>query len=401
MQGARYPSTLSLQPVALSVILALTSINCRGYWPLRWPRKDLWVPATSSLSPIQLPVSELAASPSRIEQDHVSVAAVLIEPRRTKQIFGTDLVRKGVQPLLLRIHNGNDRAYLFDKAHVNPPAIPAAQAARRTDLHPTITLARYLKWLVFVVPGIIVESIVEPASTFNFPGIEEAAQRPPRSNAQRLTADFLKHEIADEEIGPNGSLEGVLFIHPPRLGSAVRVTLINAHTRQPLVLDIPTPPPVYVERHAYPHPSEKVWNAAVSAATHIKSWRVLSTDKTRGMMLVKKGWTGSSWVAPVQITMTVEQTNERWTQVTLQSPLRRATSVGYGEHSATIDKFFAGLDGLFPRPSPRRRRARTRQRTLPAQPAAPPTSTGEEGAQAAPAPPSSEATHDEQSPNPR
>jgi len=275
----------------------------------------------------------------------VAVALALIDPQRTKETFRADLVRRGVQPLMVVIHNGSDQPYVFHKANVGSRAIPAGKAAQRAYVHPTVTAARFVKWLIFLIPGLVFESIVEPASTLDFPGIEEAARRPSVPNHRALRDEFARHEIADAEIWPGRDHAGVMFIRPPKLGSVIPVTLVNARTQQPLVFEMPTPPPVYTALHAYGYPYEEVWDGAVHVATRIVSWKVLSNDKAAGVIAVRKGWFFSPW--KTRMTIAVQRLGGERAQVTVQSPLRRTTSVGYGEHSRTIDRFFDELDNRF------------------------------------------------------
>ncbi|MBI3020674.1 MAG: hypothetical protein HYY59_01575 [Candidatus Omnitrophica bacterium] len=335
-------------PVALGLVLAHVSLGCGGYRPVRWPRSDLWAPSRSVRPPIQLPGSGAASAQGRIQQDHVDVAVEFLDERQTKEAFHADFVRSGIQPVRLLIQNGSDQPYRFRKADVDPRSIPAASVARRVYVHPAETVARLVKWVAFFIPGLVFESIVEPATSLDFPGIEEAARRPPTPDNRSIKADFLKHEIADAEIGPNGSLAGVLFIRPPRLGSVLTVKLFTARTQQPAVFEVPTPPPVYVQARPYPHPYEKVWDAVLATSNDIRSWRLVERDKPRGRITVRKGVKLLMWTNAVQMTVAVEQLNERRTQVRLELPLPRSTTAAYGTRRPSIEKFFQGLDHLLP-----------------------------------------------------
>ena len=331
--------------VSLGLALALSSLSCGGYRPIRWPRSDLWTPSPVEAFTIQLPDADLMRDAGRVQKDNVSVAVALLDPQRTKETFHADLVRHGVQPLMVVIHNGSDQPYVFHKADVGSRAIPAGKAARRAYVHPTVIAARFVKWLFFLIPGLVFESIVEPASTLDFPGIEEAARRPSVPPHRAIRDEFARHEIADTEIGPGRDHTGVMFVRPPKLGSVIPVTLVNARTQQPLVFEMPTPPPVYTALHEYGYPYEEVWDGAVDVARHIVSWKVLSNDKAAGVIAVRKGWFFSP--RKTRMTIAVQKLGDEHTQVTVQSPLRRTTSVGYGEHSRTIDRFFDELDKRF------------------------------------------------------
>lgn len=334
------------RPLTLTLVLALSSVGCAGYRPVRWPRSDLWSPSPSEPSTIRLPSTEAADYAGRIQKENVSVAVELIDPQRATQMFHADLVRHGVQPLMVAIHNSSDQTYVFRKANVAAHRIPARKAAQWACVHPVATVAQSVRWLAFLVPGLIVESIVEPASTLDFTGIEEAARRPPATHNQAITADFVAHEIADAEIFPDHDHAGILFIRPPKLGGILPVTLINASTSQSLRFEIPTPPPVYAESHDYAHPYDTVWNAAVKSAERIASWRVVSTEKAGGVIAVRKGLPPFTRTRPM--TITVKPLNDRSTRVTIQTALRRATSTGLGERSLVIPKFFEGLAHRLP-----------------------------------------------------
>lgn len=339
-------------PVALGVVLAHVSLGCGGYRPVRWPRSELWAPSRSVRPPIQLPGSGTATSLGRIQKDSVEVAVEFLDARRTKEAFHADFLRNGLQPIRVLIQNGSDQPYLFRKADVDRRYLPAASVARRVYVHPAETVARLVKWVAFFIPGLVFESIVEPMTALDFPGIQEAARRPPTPDNRSIKADFLKHEIADAKILPNGSLAGVMFIRPPKLGSVLTVKLFNARTQQPVVFDIPMPPPVYAEAHTYSHPYEKVWDAVLTTSNDIRSWRLVASDKPTGRITVRKGMKLLMWTNAVQMTVAVEQLDERRTQVRLEMPLPRSTTAAYGTPRPSIEKFFQGLAQLLPAAPP-------------------------------------------------
>lgn len=336
--------------LAFSLALCLSTLGCGGYFPLRWPRRDLWSPGERATHPIELPSRELADYPGRVRKEGVSVVAALIGPSRATDVFGVDLLRNGVQPLLVIIRNDSPHPYLFRKANVDPKYLSAARVARLAEVHPTVAVARYLKWLFFIIPGFVFDTVVEPATTLEFPGMREAAQRPPRAHDPRITADFVNNEIPDAEIRPQSSLAGVMFVRPLKLGGVLPVTLVNIDTRQPVIVEIPTPPPVYVEQHEYSHPYETVWDAVVKTAAHIPSWRLTSTDQPRGTIAVHHGLTFLAWTSSSTMTISLQKLTDQKTQVALQSTLPQADSRGYGKHSRTVDRFFGELSSLFPQP---------------------------------------------------
>ena len=337
-----------MPPVALGLVLALSSLGCGDYWPVRWPRSDLWTHHRSVRPPIQLSQGGAAIALGRIQKDDVEVVVELMDAFQTKEAFHADFVGSGIQPMHVLIHNGSDHPYRFRKAEVDARYLPAASVARRVYIHPGEIVADLVKWVAWFIPGFVFESVVEPATTLDFPGIEEAARRPPTPDNQSIKADFMKHEIADAEIGPNGSLEGVMFIRPPKLGGVLRVKLLNARTQQPLVFELPTPPPVYTQGRLYSHPYEKVWDAVLTAISGVRGWRVLASDKPKGLISVRKGVKLLGWTRAVQMTVAVEKIDDRLTQVKLEMPLPRSTTATYGTYSPSIEKFFQALDRLLP-----------------------------------------------------
>ena len=338
-----------IPPIALSLTVVLSTSGCGGYVPLRWPRRDLWASNASPRRPIKLPTNDAVAYPGRVEQEQVAVAVELLDSRRTKEVFGVDFVRNGIQPLMVVIRNDSAHTYLFRKTNVDQRYIPAERAARMASPHPALQAARVIRWLVFLLPGVIFESIIEPATTLDFPGIEEAASRPPSSNRQRIKADFLQEEISDGPIRSNSSRAGVLFVRPLQLGSVIRLPLVDAQTQQSLLFELPTPPPLYLEHHDYPYPSERVWEAVTNTIASIRSWHVVSSDHDSGVIVVKRGFTFLKWTTAMQMTVAIQTRHDRTTQVELRSPLRRTDSAGYGVHSLSIDQFFDRLEVALPR----------------------------------------------------
>ncbi len=369
------------RPFALSLALTFSSVGCAGYCPVRWPRSDLWSPSVDTTPVIEWPSTALTDYPKHLEQEHVTLVVEFIDPQLTKGLFHADLLRHGIQPVVVIIHNESEQPYGFRKADVDAHYLPAARVAHWAMVHPARTTVRFMKWLTFLIPGVVVESIVEPTSTLDFPGLEEAACRPAIPNNRYIHADFLHHEIADAEVGPHSSLAGLMFIRPPILGSIIPVSLVNTQTRQPLIFEVPTPPAVYVDGREYAQSFDLVWDAALKTATAIRSWRLMAVDKASGVITVKNGFTFLRWGTAAQIILTIEKGDpstratafrcgsflgmaprraprvlpvvlHQHTRVNVQSTLRRATSVGSGEHSATIDRLLKELDSLFPQEAP-------------------------------------------------
>ena len=362
---------------ALSLLVGLSSFGC--YTSVRWPRRTLWAPSVEARSPIQPPQVAASSAVSRIEQDGVSVLLDVLDRRRTQELFHADLLGRGVQPLFLAIRNGSGQTYQFSKADVALPLMPSAQAAQRSLLHPAARAARLVQWGLFFFPGLVMQSVVEPTTTLDFPVFEETAKRPPRADRQAITAEFQQQEIADGAISPDGTKTGFVFVRPLRMGQTISLRLINAATQQPLVLRVPMPPPVYAQRRDYAHPYEKAWDAVVSTASAIKAWRPVSSDRDQGILIVRKGVWAWRWSTLTEMTITVERLGERRTRVTLHSPLRGSTSLAYGTRAPSIERFFEEIDLLLPPPPPP-------PRALPKKPKAQTTPSQEKPALPSPVP---------------
>ncbi len=338
-------------PVALSLALLSFNVGCSSYRPIRWPRRELWAASVESAPPITIPSSKLSAYPNHLEQDHVAVAVEFIDPLRAKDLLHVDPAKHGVQPLMIVIQNGSGQSYRFDKTDVGARVVPAARVASWAGPHPVVTVLRYLKWAAFFIPGFIFDTVVEPATTFEFPGIQDASQRPARFNRQQMSADLVEHEIADTAIAPDAAHAGFLFIRTPAPDGRLSITLTNARTRQPSIFDVPIPPPMHVERYDYPHPYPMVWDAALRATARVPGWRITSTDEAHGLILVSasRGILWRTMGAPIRITLQ-RVTNVR-TRAVIESRLQRPDHTGRGEHFRTIGGFLNRLAALLPKPT--------------------------------------------------
>ena len=329
-------------------ILILATAGCGGYWPVLWPKRTMWVANPIERSPIQLPTADAAVYPNQLHKDGVVLVVDFMTPTRTKDTFHADLLLHGIQPLFLIVENRSKYTYAIAKSTIDPHYIPAARAARQAFVHPVTTTLRTIKWLTFLLPGIVMESVVEPTSTLDFPKFEEAAQRPPKPDNASLKAAFEAVEMVDGPIGPQRVRSGVVFVRPLTLGSVIPVTLINTGTQQPLVFDILTPPPLFVDEREYPYPSVLVWDTAVKTVRAMTGWRVASVDQPEGMITLQQGVRVFGWKTTRRTTITVHAIDEHRTSVKCQSSLRRSDSAGAGERSRNVDRFLQELDQVFP-----------------------------------------------------
>ena len=158
-----------------------------------------------------------------VEHAGVSVELQVLSAKETEEIFDVNLVRKRVQPLVIRIKNGSVVAYRFRKADVDEHYLPAATAAKQAYENPLVVG----KSVVGRVLGYL------PSKVFKSP-----AKVPERPILNRtIQESFVREEIPDAEIGANGKLSGFLYVRPLAPGSFIRVKLINIQTQEPLVFE--------------------------------------------------------------------------------------------------------------------------------------------------------------------
>ena len=168
-----------------------------------------------------------AKVPGRVTQADVSVDVQVLNAERTKDIFDLDLIKKGVQPLFIKIHNTSQQAYRFSKAGVDAHYIPASLAAQAAYDNLLLVGGRVVKYTVTSIPKAI------------FVKSHKKKDVKPALLNRDTRAVFEKEEIADREIKPNETLSGFLYLYPLASHSHVTVTLINVQTQAPLVFDIP------------------------------------------------------------------------------------------------------------------------------------------------------------------
>ena len=165
------------------------------------------------------------SAPGTVQQAGVSVNVQCLTAEETNDIFDTDLVGKGIQPLVITIHNDSQQTYQFRKADVDDHYIPAATAARAAYENPIAESAgvatRALSKVWSLLPHKQKEAL--PSSVLN----------------KEVRASFVREEIADADIGPGGSRSGFMYTKPQQPGSHISVRLINSQTQEPLVFEIP------------------------------------------------------------------------------------------------------------------------------------------------------------------
>ena len=168
---------------------------------------------------------QTAAPAVRVEKAGVSVEVGVMSPEETSDIFGVDLIKRGIQPLMMTIRNGGAQTYRFRKADVDANYVPAAAVATHAYENPVVTGGRVAGWLLWHVPA------------FVFPSLQRGTRRPAlRRDVRR---DFAREEIADTEIGPGGVARGFMFIRHREGGGPLMVRLLNVQTQDVLIIEIP------------------------------------------------------------------------------------------------------------------------------------------------------------------
>ena len=331
--------------VSIALWCSLGIAGCGGYAPIRRPNSDLWQRSVAPVLVNAVPEIEQIPRTQYAQQDGVRVSAALLDAGLTRAVFQADLVGRGVQPLALAIHNDSDRTYQFQKGRVEPRYVPAARAARYAA-PPLITrTARELQWLGFFVPGLLMEGLIEPLSTIDFPKFEEAARRPAAMDRRGLAEAFAAREIPDAEVPPQGALEGVMFIPVRPVDRPLTMRLVDAQTQQPLELPLGLPA-TYVTFREYPQTLPIVWSAASAAARQIKSWRVMS-DSATGVISARPRASWPMWIRHAPVTISLQQASVDRTVLKVEGPWRGKTTEDYGRSSPTIDRFLATLDAQF------------------------------------------------------
>lgn len=164
-----------------------------------------------------------AEATERVEQAGVVVELHVLSARETEDIFDVNLVRKRVQPLVIRMKNESGTTYRFRKADVDEHYLPAATAAKQAYENPLVVG----KSVVGRVLGYLPSKILRPkAKTSDRPMFNRAIQE-----------SFVREEIPDGEIGANGKLSGFLYVRPLEPGAPIRVKLMNVQTQEPLVFE--------------------------------------------------------------------------------------------------------------------------------------------------------------------
>jgi hypothetical protein len=335
-------------------MLACALAGCGGYWVVRWPQRTLWASSVKPAPEIQ-PESLLANLPldsvGRAERGGVRATLELLDAPRSQALFQAHLQQHRVQPALLAVENASATSYLFNKANLAKDYVPASETGAWACEHPSLTVARHARWLLLFLPGLLMQTVIEPASTLDFPKFEELVSRPEGSGCRTVQEAFSRAEIADGLLSPGEARQGVLFLRPVPLGQALALTLIDPDTQETLVLELPTPPPVQTVSRQYAAPPEAVWTA-VTDAVRATSWSLLSSDQAAGTLTARTGFRILGWDTRSRFAVSVAPVDAAKTEVAIESTLRGRDSTALGRYSQTVDDVLATLDGKLAAPKP-------------------------------------------------
>lgn len=339
---------------AFALIIAMACMSgCAGYWPLRLPQRDLWAAAPVEPEPLRVPGHPAKSYSHQLHQGGLSVALELLDSTHAQQAFHLDLARHGIQPVMLAIQNHTEQTYAFHKADFGRGrVIPASRVAGLGCPHPVRIAGGYMKWLAFLVPGFLFETVIEPSTTFDFPIMREASRHPswPSCGARRRM--FTSQEFADGDILPGASRTGVVFLRPIALESTLTVIVRHAQTGEPLALVLPTPASTTSKIRLDSKPPAVVWPVVLESARRISSWRVKSADPKTGVIMIGKRSELAPWARSRPVTVQVRLVGDGRTQTTVERPLREPLSTSLEPSNPAVEHFFRELSEELPPPPP-------------------------------------------------
>ncbi|MBI2885187.1 MAG: hypothetical protein HYY15_03330 [Candidatus Omnitrophica bacterium] len=344
MRRRRSPSRALARLAACSALL-LAAGGCRwSYSPVRRPSSTLWVAAPNPSQRIQLPSRAVTEYPLVVREGPITVGVDIVDAVRSREYFGADLLRRGIQPLLLVVANDGDRPYALPPAFVSARIVPAQRASAYASQTVAGRVGRHIQWLAFFVPGLVFSSVIEPLTTLDFPGIQDASARPVRSANREIRQDFVSHELAPGPIEPGAARSGVVYVRRLPSGSILTLSLNDPQGGEPLQVRVPLPlEPVDAQWHVYAASKDDAWKAVAATAAKIGSWRVLATDPDAGTIRVQKGvrWLGIG--NRMQITLMVQPQEGGRVQVGAQTELPGGQAASVGA-SRSLQRFFTELD---------------------------------------------------------
>jgi hypothetical protein len=130
------------------------------------------------------------------ERAGVRVSAAALGPSESRDTFGVDLARHGIQPVWLQIENGSDRRYVFLQQSVDPKYFAPREAAYRSHFSTTKRFLTFGLLGVVLWPALLLAP-VQAASAAHANG--------------RMDELFVERELGNAVIHPGARESGFVF----------------------------------------------------------------------------------------------------------------------------------------------------------------------------------------------
>lgn len=160
-----------------------------------------------------------------ITQEGVTVEARLLSGQEIKSVFGVDLLRENIQPVVIKIKNDSAQTVQFFRANLNVEALPAAEAAKAAFENP------------IVVGGGLIKRGMGAVGRVIFPK-KKTPEEKPITNSE-LQATFVREEMPEGDIAPDSFVQGFVFIRPLTKEQNLSIKLTPLAGTQAFAFDIP------------------------------------------------------------------------------------------------------------------------------------------------------------------
>lgn len=190
------------------LIVGIASSGCASYRAVSLPFLQ------SEFCPTAQTISGITTCTKALSQDDC------------RKYFDKNLIREGIQPIQITIHNDTKRYLLLKKDSISLPLVPpeevAAKAHRNTAGRAT----------AYGVAGIIIWPLLIPAIV---DGVGS-------SNAnQQMDNDFAAKGIDDTLIQPYSKINGVVFTSTDGFDGSFTLTLLDREESSPFLFSWPEP----------------------------------------------------------------------------------------------------------------------------------------------------------------
>jgi len=161
-----------------------------------------------------------------IIQKDVSLGVVFFDRSQSRKLFDAEMLKRGVQPVLILINNQSRTAYYFKKELINPSFISAEVVAKKCARK---TMAKQLASLpLLILPPLGIAMMISNGilgSTSN----------------SRMEKDYMLKEIENSVVRPDSSLSGVIFMPVLSQEDKLTITLVAENTKRELVFELQNP----------------------------------------------------------------------------------------------------------------------------------------------------------------